>query len=122
MDACASSKVFVPARYSLRTTVFMGNRGMVVLSPTRLLFCISSPYDMNVSYKSADKTQTLSNISETVESYKQFAMEDMLTNTSVQLDVNDYTYMDMAGNGVKGGSVKGSGSCAGILGTVVIYP
>ena len=53
-------------------------------------------YDMNVSYKSADKTQTLSNISETVESYKQFAMEDMLTNTSVQLDVNDYTYMDMA--------------------------
>ena len=63
-------------------------------------------YDMNVSYKSADKSQTLNSISEAVESYKQFAMEDMLTNTSVQLDVNDYTYMDMTGDEKKNVAIQ----------------
>lgn len=63
-------------------------------------------YDMNVSYKSADNTQTLNSISETVDSYKKFALEDMLTNTSVQLDVNDYTYMDMAGDEKKNVAIQ----------------
>lgn len=63
-------------------------------------------YDMNVSYKSADNTQTLNSISETVDSYKKFALEDMLANTSVQLDVNDYTYMDMAGNEKKNVAIQ----------------
>lgn len=55
-------------------------------------------YGMNVSYKSADKSQTLNNMNETINSYKQFAMEDMLEKTSIQLNANDYTYMDMAGD------------------------
>lgn len=63
-------------------------------------------YDINVSYKSADKTQTLNNISETVDSYKKFAIDDMLTNTSVQLDVNDYTYMDMRGDEKKNVAIQ----------------
>ena len=40
----------------------------------------------------------MNDLNEAIDSYKQFAMEEMLEKTSVQLNAEDYTYMDMAGD------------------------
>lgn len=55
-------------------------------------------YEMKLSYKNADKSQNVNDLNEAIDSYKQFAMEEMLEKTSVQLNAEDYTYMDMAGD------------------------
>ncbi len=74
------------------------NGGYVLYDNTNPAHIGADRYDMNISYKNADGTQTLNDLGETIEDYKKFALKDMLENTSVQLDVNDYTYMDMKGD------------------------
>ncbi len=83
-----------------------GNGSFVLYDNANPAHIGADRYEMNVSYKNADQSQNVNNIDETIASYKQFAMEDMLEKTSVQLNADDYTYMDMAGNENQNAAIK----------------
>lgn len=56
-----------------------------------------SRFRMNIEYQKKDGSPA-ADLNETVADYATFALNKMLTNTNVQLDATDYTYIDVKGN------------------------